>query len=60
MVKQTQVLGPDYSKDHLPPNNQGRRRSASKDRGLRNSMENVSSYNGDTEDVSIYRASGAL
>ncbi|XP_052697155.1 kinesin light chain-like isoform X8 [Crassostrea angulata] len=50
VVKQTQVLGPDYSKDHLPPNNQGRRRSASKDRGLRNSMENVSSYNGDTED----------
>nr|XP_022329231.1 kinesin light chain-like isoform X10 [Crassostrea virginica] len=49
VVKQTQVLGADYSKDHLPPSNQGRRRSASKDRGFRNSMENVS-HNGDTED----------
>ncbi|XP_065943410.1 kinesin light chain isoform X6 [Magallana gigas] len=56
VVKQTQVLGPDYSKDHLPPNNQGRRRSASKDRGLRNSMENVSSYNGDTEDGKLKRS----
>ena len=57
MVKQTQVLGADYSKDHLPPSNQGRRRSASKDRGFRNSMENVS-HNGDTEDVSIMGLTG--
>ncbi|XP_056020677.1 kinesin light chain-like isoform X11 [Ostrea edulis] len=55
VVKQTQVLGADYSKDHLPPNNQGRRRSGSKDRGFRNSMENVS-YNGDTEDGKLKRS----
>ncbi|XP_078314640.1 kinesin light chain-like isoform X8 [Crassostrea virginica] len=55
VVKQTQVLGADYSKDHLPPSNQGRRRSASKDRGFRNSMENVS-HNGDTEDGKLKRS----
>ncbi|XP_061173778.1 kinesin light chain-like isoform X10 [Saccostrea echinata] len=55
VVKQTQVLGADYSKDHLPPTNPGRRRSGSKDRGFRNSMENVS-HIGDTEDGKLKRS----
>ncbi|XP_062611069.1 kinesin light chain-like isoform X11 [Saccostrea cucullata] len=55
VVKQTQVLGADYSKDHLPPTNPGRRRSGSKDRGFRNSTENVS-HIGDTEDGKLKRS----
>ncbi|KAK3092393.1 hypothetical protein FSP39_002276 [Pinctada imbricata] len=57
VVKQTQVLGPDYSKDHIPNN---RRRSGSRDRVRRDSMENVASFNGGMDEDGKLKRSGSF